>query len=157
MGGFSEGINPVFANVYEQETAGGIVYRINPVLLPIMKERGQYTKEVMKRISEAQGSVQGESWLTEHEKKVFKTAFEINQESILLLASHRQRIMSQGGGGQGQSVNLFFQKEEPESEISRIHNLALEDEWIHGLYYVHSLNQDSTYKVDKSECEGCSG
>lgn len=157
QGGCSEGINPVYANVYTQKTAGGTIYRVNPVLLDIMKERGQYLEEVLERINAAQGSVQGESWLTDHEKKVFKTAFEINQESILLLASHRQQIMSQGGGGQGQSVNLFFQKEEPESEISRIHNLALEDEWIHGLYYVHSLNQDSTYKVDKSTCESCEG
>lgn len=150
-------INPVFANVYTQKTAGGTIYRVNPVLLPIMKARGQYTNDVLERINNAQGSVQGEDWLSDHEKKVFKTAFEINQESILLMASHRQRIMSQGGGGQGQSVNLFFQKEEPETEISRLHNIALEDEWIHGLYYVHSLNEESTYKVNKDECEGCQG
>lgn len=155
--GVSEGINPVFANVYTQKTAGGTIYRVNPVLLPIMKARGQYTNDVLERINNAQGSVQGEDWLSDHEKKVFKTAFEINQESILIMASHRQRIMSQGGGGQGQSVNLFFQKEEPESEIARIHNIALEDEWIHGLYYVHSLNEESTYKVNKDECEGCQG
>ena len=157
QGGCSEGVNPVFSNVYTQKTAGGTIYRVNPVLLDIMKERGQYTNEVLERINNAQGSVQGEDWLTDHEKKVFKTAFELNQETILLMASHRQKIMSQGGGGQGQSVNLFFQKEEPESEISKLHNLALEDEWIHGLYYVHSLNQESTYKVNKDECESCQG
>lgn len=157
QGGISEGIGPVYANVYVQRTAGGTIYRVNPVLLSIMKERGQYTNEVLTRISESQGSIQGEDWLSEHEKKVFKTAFELNQETILLMASHRQQIMSEGGGGQGQSVNLFFQKEETEEEISRIHNIALEDEWIHALYYVHSLNKDSVYKVDKSECEACSG
>lgn len=155
QGGISEGIMPVFANVFEQDTAGGTVYRINPVLLPIMKERGQYNNETMKRIAEAQGSVQGESWLSDHEKKVFKTAFEINQESILLMASHRQQVM--GPGAQGQSVNLYFQAEEPEEEISRIHDIAFKDPWIFSLYYIHSLNEESTYKVDKSECEGCQG
>lgn len=155
QGGISEGIMPVFANVFEQDTAGGTVYRINPVLLPIMKERGHYNNETMKRIAEAQGSVQGESWLSDHEKKVFKTAFEINQESILLMASHRQQIM--GPGAQGQSVNLYFQAEEPEEEISRIHDIAFKDPWIFSLYYIHSLNEESTYKVDKSECEGCQG
>jgi len=157
MGGISEGINPVYANVYAQDTAGGMVFRINPVLLPIMKERGQYTEAVMARISEAQGSVQGEDWLSDHEKKVFRTAFELNQEAILLMGSHRQRIMSEGGGGQGQSLNLFITKEESEEEISRLHNIALEDDYIHSLYYVHSLNEDSTYKVDKSECSACEG
>lgn len=155
QGGISEGIMPVFANVFEQDTAGGTVYRINPVLLPIMKARGYYNNETMKRIAEAQGSVQGESWLSDHEKKVFKTAFEINQESILLMASHRQQVM--GPGAQGQSVNLYFQAEEPEEEISRIHDIAFKDPWIFGLYYIHSLNEESTYKVDKSECEGCQG
>ena len=159
MGGFSEGINPVFANVYEQETAGGIVYRINPVLLPIMKERGQYTKAVMKRISEAQGSVQGEDWLSDHEKLVFRTAFEINQESILLMGSQRQRIMNSGPDsiGQGQSLNIYITAEETEEEISRLHRLALEDPYLQSLYYIHSLNEESTYKVDKSECLSCHG
>ena len=157
MGGISEGIAPVFANVYEQDTAGGTVYRINPVLLDLMKKRGQYNEEVMARISEAQGSVQGEDWLSAHEKNVFLTAFEINQETILLMASHRQRIMNEGGGAQGQSLNLYFQAEESEVEISRLHNLAFEDEYIQSLYYIHSLNEESTYKVDKDICHGCQG
>ena len=157
MGGISEGINCVFANVYEQDTAGGTVYRINPVLLPIMKERNQYNEAVMKRISEAQGSVQGEDWLSDHEKEVFKTAFEINQETVILMGAHRQRIMSAGGGGQGQSLNIFFPKEATEEEISRIHHLAAENEDIHSLYYVHSLNEDSKYQVDRTACSSCEG
>lgn len=157
QGGISEGIGPVYANVYGQDTAGGTVFRINPVLLPIMKDRGQYTEAVMERIAKAQGSVQGESWLTDHEKEVFRTAYEINQETILLMGSHRQRIMSAGGGGQGQSLNLYFTAEESEEEISRLHHLAYEDEHLQSLYYVHSLNEESTYKVDKSTCASCEG
>jgi len=157
MGGVSEGIAPVYANVYEQDTAGGTIYRINPVLLKLMKERGQYNTEVMERISNSQGSVQGEDWLTEQEKDSLKTAYELNQETILLMGSHRQRIMVQGGGGQGQSLNLYFMKEESEEEISRLHDLAFQDEWIQSLYYIHSLNEDSVYKVDKSVCSACEG
>ena len=157
QGGISECIGPVYANVYGQDTAGGTVFRINPVLLPIMKDRGQYTEAVMERIAKAQGSVQGESWLTDHEKEVFRTAYEINQETILLMGSHRQRIMSAGGGGQGQSLNLYFTAEESEEEISRLHHLAYEDEHLQSLYYVHSLNEESTYKVDKSTCSACEG
>ncbi len=157
QGGISEGIGPVYANVYGQDTAGGTVFRINPVLLPIMKDRGQYTEAVMERIAKAQGSVQGESWLTDHEKEVFRTAYEINQETILLMGSHRQRIMSAGGGGQGQSLNLYFTAEESEEEISRLHHLAYEDKHLQSLYYVHSLNEESTYKVDKSTCSACEG
>jgi ribonucleoside-diphosphate reductase alpha chain len=155
QGGISEGIQPVFAQVYDQDTAGGTVYRINPVLLDIMKERGVYTEEVMKRISEDQGSVQAEDWLTDHEKAVFRTAFEINQESILLMASHRQKAM--GSRAQGQSVNLYITADETEEDISRLHNLAFKDEWLHGLYYVQSQNKATKIRVDKSVCDSCEG
>lgn len=124
-----------------------------------MKERNQYNNSVMKRIAEAQGSVQGEDWLTDDEKLVFRTAFEINQESILRMGSQRQKIMNSGDDsvGQGQSLNLYLTAEESEEEISRLHRLALEDEYLQSLYYVHSLNEEAVYKVDKQECLSCHG
>lgn len=155
QGGISEGINPVYANVYEQDTAGGTVYRINPVLLTLMKERGKYTEEVMKRIATAQGSVQGEDWLTDHEKEVFRTSYEVNQKSILKMGSDRQKAM--GPRAQGQSLNLYIPMETTEEEISELHHIAFKDEYIHSLYYVHSLNEASTYKVDTSLCTACEG
>jgi ribonucleoside-diphosphate reductase alpha chain len=157
QGGISEGIAPVYANCYGQDTAGGTVFRINPILLPIMKERGMYNEEVMKRISESQGSVQGEDWLSDHEKAVFKTAYELNQETIILMGSHRQKIMNEGGGGQGQSLNIFITAEETEEEISRLHYVALMDPYLQSLYYIHSLNEESVNKVDKSTCSACEG
>jgi len=157
QGGISEGINPVYANVYGQDTAGGTVFRINPILLPIMKERGMYNEEVMKRISESQGSVQGEDWLSDHEKSVFRTAYELNQETIIMMGSHRQKLMNEGGGGQGQSLNIFITKEETEEEISRLHYIALMDPYLQSLYYIHSLNEESVHKVDKSVCSACEG
>jgi ribonucleoside-diphosphate reductase alpha chain len=150
--GVSEGIQPVYANVFEQDTAGGTVYRINPVLLDVMKERGMYTEEVMKRIAEDQGSAQGEDWLTDHEKAVFRTSFEVSQESILLMASHRQQEVDQG-----QSVNLFFTADETEEEISRVHDIAFKDPCIHSLYYLQSQNKALKHKVDKTECSACEG
>ncbi len=155
MGGVSEGISPIFANVYEQDTAAGTVYRINPVLLNLMKERNKYTEEVMTRISETQGSVQGEEWLTPHEKDVFRTAFEINQEILIKMASDRQKIMNEGGGGQGQSLNFHFQKEDTEEEIARIHDIAFKDPYVQSTYYVYSLDAYSTYQIEKPTCVGC--
>ena len=157
MGGISEGINPVYANCYEQDTAAGGIYRINPSLLKIMKDRGMYKEEIMSRISESQGSVQGEDWLTDHEKKVFRTAFELNQETILLMGSHRQKIMTQGGGGQSQSLNLFINKETDEEYITKLHWLAYKDPWLLSLYYVHSTNEESAYKMPVPECAACEG
>jgi ribonucleoside-diphosphate reductase alpha chain len=104
----------------------------------------------MKRSAEDQGSVQGEDWLTDHEKAVFRTAFEVSQETILLMAAHRQREVDQG-----QSVNLFFTADETEEEISRIHDIAFKDPYIHSLYYLQSQNKALKHKVDKEECLSC--
>lgn len=155
LGGISEGIAPVFANVFEQDTAGGTVYRINPVLLKLMKERGQYTEEVMKRINDDQGSVQQEPWLSDNEKAIFRTAFEVSQESILLMASQRQKAMTERG--QGQSVNLFFTADEKEEEIARLHDIAFKDEYIHSLYYILSLNGVQAVKHEAPSCAACEG
>jgi len=153
LGGVSQGIEPVFANVYEQDTAGGTIYRINPPFLKLMKDRGQYTEEVMQRIADDQGSVQDEDWLTPHEKDVFKTAFELNQETILHMAGDRQK----NGLDQGQSLNLYFTAEEKEEEIARLHDLAFKDPWIFALYYVRTLNGAMKIQPIKSVCESCEG
>ena len=152
MGGVSQGIEPVFANVYEQDTAGGMVYRINPPLLKLMKEREVYNEETMKRIAENQGSVFGEDWLSDYEKEVFRTAFELNQETILLMASHRQKWIDQG-----QSLNLYFKKETPEEYISKLHWIAYKDPYIKSLYYIRTLNEDEKLTIPESVCTACNG
>ena len=157
QGGISQGIEPTFANIYEQDTAGGTVFRINPPFLKLMKDRGMYTPEVMQRIAEDQGSVQAEDWLSDHEKAVFKTAFELNQHTILKMSGDRQRAMNKTGGGQGQSTNLYFPHDAKEEEIAQLHHEAFIDEDIESLYYIRTLNGATKVKIDRSECEGCEG
>jgi ribonucleoside-diphosphate reductase alpha chain len=147
MGGVSEGINPDPAMVYTQSTAGGEVERVNPKLLTIMKERGKFTKRVITDIKDRMGSVQHVDWLTDEEKLVFKTAFEINQESIIRMASVRGNYIDQW-----QSLNLFFSADEEESYISEIHQKAFEDENILGLYYIYSM---AGVQASKDECVAC--
>ena len=149
MGGVSEGINPDPAMSFTQLTAAGEVERVNPVLLDLMKEKGVYSKKHVKEIKLANGSVQGVSWLTSEEKAVFRTAFEINQEAILRLASARGRYIDQW-----QSLNLFFGASANEQEISRIHQIAFNDPNILGLYYIYS-NSEVSGALD-SECVACS-
>jgi ribonucleotide reductase alpha subunit len=71
------------------------------------------------------------------------------------MASHRQKAM--GSRAQGQSVNLYITADETEEDISRLHNLAFKDEWLHGLYYVQSQNKATKIRVDKSVCDSCEG
>lgn len=133
MGGVSQGIEPMYGNCFIAQLAGGDEVRVNPVFLDIMKKHGKYTKKLVKEIADNHGSVQNLDWLSDHEKLVFRTAFEINQETILTQASTRQRWICQG-----QSLNLFFSADEDEKYIAYIHKKAIKDQYIKGLYYVRS-------------------
>jgi len=148
MGGVSEGINPDPAMTFTQLTAAGEVDRANPILLALMKKKGVYDRKHWQELVESQGSVQGVDWLDDYEKMVFRTAFEINQEAILRMASQRQRFIDQG-----QSVNLFFSADADEAYIARIHQIAFEDEMIHALYYIYSKAGVSGSKGE--ECIAC--
>lgn len=149
-GGVSQGIEPVVENVYNQTGAAGEMARINPTLLKLMKERGVYSKKTLTHIVEdLKGSVQEVDWLSDDEKAVFKTAFEINQKTIIHMASSRQRWIDQG-----QSLNLFFDADESEEYISEVHKLAFKDERLKALYYMRSK---AGIQAAKSECVACEG
>ena len=134
MGGVSEGINPDPSMMYVQTTAAGEVIRINPVLLGIMKERSIDIDQASSEIQLAKGSVQGLSWLSDKEKEVFKTAFEMDMDNIVRMASARQRYVDQA-----QSLNLFFSTETPEEKVASVHKKAFLDKYIKSLYYIYSM------------------
>jgi len=147
MGGVSEGISPDTAMVYTQKSAGGEVDRVNPYLLKLMKEKGVFNKQNVEDIRDKMGSVQHVSWLTDDEKLVFRTAFEINQHTIIRLAAGRGKFMDQW-----QSLNLFFAAGEDESYINEVHKEAFLNPDILGLYYVYSM---AGVQASKDECIAC--
>jgi ribonucleoside-diphosphate reductase alpha chain len=148
-GGVSQGIEPVYKNAYVQGGAAGEMNRVSPSLLKIMKERDVYSPKTIDDIINNNGSVQHVSWLSDHEKLVFKTAFEIDQKAILRLASSRQRYIDQS-----QSINLFFSADEDEEYISEVHQLAFRDPYIKSLYYIRS---ESGVQASKNTCLACEG
>jgi ribonucleoside-diphosphate reductase alpha chain len=147
MGGVSEGINPDPAYVYTASGSAGEMDRINPILLNIMKERGVYNKKTIADIADKQGSVQHVTWLSDEEKAVFKTAFEINMKAVIRMASSRGRHVDQW-----QSVNLFFASEEDEEYIAEVHQEAFLDPNMLALYYIYT---QAGVQAAKGECEAC--
>lgn len=148
-GSVSQGIEPIYKNAYVQNTAAGKIDRVNPTLLRLMKEKDVYSDVTVKDIIDHHGSVQHVDWLTDDEKAVFKTAFEIPQTQIIRLASARQKFIDQA-----QSINLFFSAEEDEEYISEVHKMAFTDPYIKSLYYIRSENG---VDVNKSACVACEG
>tara|TARA_R110002096_G_scaffold39407_8_gene107920 strand:+ start:112 stop:948 length:837 start_codon:yes stop_codon:yes gene_type:complete len=148
-GSVSQGIEPVYKNAFVQGSAGGEINRINPSLITLLKSKGEYTDEVVRDIINNGGSVSNLRFLSEVERDVFKTAFEINQESIIRLASTRQKYICQA-----QSLNLFFPANESEEVISKVHKLAFKDKYIKSLYYIRS---EAGVQGSTGECVACEG
>jgi ribonucleoside-diphosphate reductase alpha chain len=147
MGGVSEGINPMPAYTFKQDTAAGGIDRIEPVLLDLVKERCDNVEAEIAFITKNFGSVQKVSWLSDDEKKVFRTAFEIDQHSVLRHAAIRSPFIDQW-----QSVNFFFGSSASEEYISSVMQQLFEDERMIGAYYVYSLPEVAG---SSGECESC--
>lgn len=111
-----------------QGRAGNFLIK-NKYLEKLLEEKGFNTPEVWKSIVETEGSVQHLDCLTDDEKLVFKTAYEIDPMWIVELAAIRQKFVCQS-----QSLNIFVPKDITMEEMSDIHVKA----WASGvksLYY----------------------
>lgn len=148
-GSVSQGIEPIYQNIYVQASPSGEINRINPVFLELLKNKGIYTDEVVQEVINDKGSIQGNPRFTEEEQEVFKTAFEWNQDVLIRLASVRQKDICQA-----QSLNLFYPAETSEEEISRVHKLAFKDKRLKSLYYLRS---EAGVRGSTGECVACEG
>lgn len=148
-GGVSQGIEPIVANVYNQPSAAGEIYRVNPVFLELAKSRVGWDEELVKSIIDNNGSVQHLEWLTDHEKLVFRTAYEYDQRVLIRLAAQRADDIDQW-----QSLNFFFDADETEEEISSVHKVAFKHEKIKATYYMRSK---AGVAASKGECVACEG
>lgn len=141
--GGSPGIEPIIANYFSMAGAKGTFSRQNPYLRRLLQEKGLDTGHVWKSIREKGGSVQHLVGLTEHEKDVFKHAFEIDPEHLVRQAGDRQKYLCQG-----QSFNLFLRHDEDAQTIFDLHLLA-HQQGLKGRYYIRSESQMNSKEKDK--------
>lgn len=150
LGQVSQGIEPIWSNNYVKDIAKIKTTIKNPYLLNLLEEKGQNTSEVWKSIRDNDGSVSHLTFLSEHERDVFKTYSEIDQKVIVYQASSRQEFIDQG-----QSVNIMVHPDMPIKDVNSIYVTA----WSLGLksmYYQHSMNAAQKFK-QKKECLSCEG
>ena len=148
LGHVSQGIEPIWSNIYVKDIAKLKTTIKNPYLENLLEIKGLNTPEVWHDIRDHDGSVQHVDFLTEQEKAVFKTYSEIDQMHIVYQASNRQAYIDQG-----QSLNIIIHPDMPIKEINKIHITA----WKMGLkslYYQHSMNAAQKFKQQK-DCKSC--
>ena len=150
LGQVSQGIEPIWSNIYVKDIAKIKTTIKNPFLVKLLEEKGMDTPDVWRQIRDRDGSVQDLDFLSENEKEVFKTYSEIDQLAIIYQAANRQNHIDQG-----QSLNIIIHPDTSTKEINKIHVTA----WklgLKSLYYQHSMNAAQKFK-QKKECESCEG
>jgi len=164
-GGTSAGIEPIPANIYTHKTLSGSFAVKNPYLVALLAEKGIDTAEMWDTIVQHEGSVQHLDALSEDEKAIFKTAFEIDQRWVVELAADRTPEICQS-----QSVNLFLPGDVDKWDLHMLHWTAWE-QGLKSLYYLRSksvqraahagsevrevVEQMDTPRTDYEECLAC--
>lgn len=133
-GNASPGIEPISANVFLQKTLSGSFSVRNRALKKVLAGYGQDNEEIWSSITINKGSVQHLDFLSQHEKDVFKTAFELDQRWVVEHAADRAPFICQS-----QSINLFLPANVHKRDLHQIHFQAWK-KGVKSLYYCRSLS-----------------
>ena len=164
-GGTSAGIEPIPANIYTHKTLSGTFAVKNAYLERILEAKGCNTSAIWDSILENEGSVQHLDVLSQDEKDVYKTAFELDQRWVIELAADRTPDICQS-----QSINIFLPGDVDKWDLHMLHWQA----WERGcksLYYLRSksvqraahaggeaiiqIDSGPSERVDYDECLAC--
>ena len=166
--GTSPSIEPWKSNAFTHRTRAGSHLIKNPNLEGLMEEARirlghdlEWLDVQWKSVINHEGSVQQLNFLTDWEKDVYKTAFELDQHWVVQHGGDRQQYICQG-----QSLNLFFPAGTERSYVNSVHLKAF-DAGCKGLYYLRTSSTQSAEKVghkvdrvkleDGDECLSCQG
>lgn len=151
-------IEPIAGNAYLQKTLSGSFLVKNKYLERFLETKGMNTPDVWKRVIADKGSVMNLSFMTDEEKAVFRTAYEMNMREIVEQAATRQKYLDQA-----QSLNLFFETPISGKYLHEVHMLAWKS-GVKSLYYVRSAApiqadsiaiQSTKRDVSTEECAVC--
>lgn len=159
----SPAIEPWYRNVFSKDTRAGVFLIKNPYLEALLEELGHNNKATWKSIADNDGSVQHLDFLSDHKKKVFKTAMEIDQHWVIELAEIRGPHICQA-----QSLNVFFPFGSSREYVNSVHVKWLKSNNVKTLYYYRTEREAKVDKVKAverqalvdwkgEECVACSG
>ncbi|NKB22079.1 MAG: ribonucleoside-diphosphate reductase subunit alpha [Alphaproteobacteria bacterium] len=144
-GGSSPGIEPIAANSFTHKTLSGSFSVKNKYLKILLAEKGKDTDEIWSSITTHEGSVQHLDFLSDDEKDVFKTAFELDQRWIIDLAGDRAEHICQS-----QSINVFLPADVEKKVLHDIHWQAWK-KGVKSLYYCRSKSIQRAEAVSQKE------
>jgi ribonucleoside-diphosphate reductase alpha chain len=143
----SPGIDPITANIFTQKTLDGSFEVKNRHLVELLTKLGKNTKEVWNSINDNDGSVYHLDFLTDQEKDVYKTAFEINPRWLIDFAADRAPFICQA-----QSLNLWVEPDIHKRDLWKLHQLI----WKSGIKTAYYLRSKSIQRADSTTSNGTS-
>ncbi len=144
-GGASPGIEPIVGNAFTHKTLSGSFPVRNKYLERALERHGRNNEETWISITTNEGSVQHLDFLDDHEKMVFKTAFEIDQRWVIDLAGDRASFICQA-----QSLNIFLPADVHKRDLHRIHFQAWK-KGVKSLYYCRSRSIQRAENVETAK------
>ena len=139
-GGSSPGIEPNVANAFTHKTLSGSFSVRNKYLKALLAEKGRDTDDVWTSITVNEGSVAHLDFLSDDEKDIFKTAFEVDQRWLIDFAADRAPFVCQS-----QSLNVFLPADVHKKTLHEIHFQA----WKKGVKSLYYCRSRSIQRADK--------
>ena len=145
--GSYESIEPQVSNLFKKETLSGEFIQMNKYLARQLKKIGLWNFSIKEKLKACEGSIQNIAEIPDSIKRVFKTAWELPQKSLIDMALARGPYIDQS-----QSLNLFV--ENPTiNKLSSMYMYA----WKKGLktsYYLRSRPATNIAKVTVKALNG---
>jgi ribonucleoside-diphosphate reductase alpha chain len=164
--GTSPSIEPLSSNAYTHSTRAGSFLVKNKYLDKILKEINKdpdWLEKQWAKVIKNNGSSQELDCLSEEQKQITKTAFEMDQHWLVEQADVRQQYVCMS-----QSLNLFFPAGVDASYFNSVHLKAMKSEYLQSLYYARmsrEVKADTVKEIERKaitdwlgdECLACSG
>lgn len=131
-GNASPGIEPYPSNSYNHKTLGGTFNVRNKHFKKILAKYGRDDEDTWTSITVNGGGVMHLDFLTDMERDVFKTAFELDQRWLIEHAADRAPMIDQA-----QSLNVFLPADVHKRDLHMVHYMAWK-KGVKSLYYCRS-------------------
>ncbi|MDZ5761132.1 ribonucleoside-diphosphate reductase subunit alpha [Lyticum sinuosum] len=138
--GSSASIELLPANIYIIKGLSGSNVVRNKNLIPVLEKYQKNNDDIWTSIINNNGSVQHLDFLSPEEKKIFKTAFEVDQQWVIDLAAERTEYICQS-----QSLNIFLKADIHKKTLHDIHINA----WKNGVKSLYYLRSQSIQQPDR--------
>jgi len=146
--GSYESFEPMYTNMHVRKTQTGMYKVPNLYLQKLLTKRNKWDKKLINSIYENNGSVQHLTCLTEYEKKVFKTVWEIDPEKYIQLSTDRVPFVDQS-----ESMSIFLNKP-TKKQLGKLHFKTWFNMHKTGMYYLR-MNVSANKVEETNSCQMC--